>query len=544
MTVGRRARVSALLGPCLCIGYVVTLLWTAPSLGISRDESFYAQAARSYGGWLETLWTDPGSALSRETIDRAWRYNWEHPPLMKLAFSVAWLAHQKLGLFSSPSLAVRFPTMMTAGLLVWLIYAWGAAAIGAHAGLFAALTFATFPRVFYHSHLAAFDVPIAFFFTLTAYCYWRALSDARWSVVCGLAFGLALATKHNSWMLPGVLGVHYLWVRWSYARAGAPERPKIGWLPAMLLLGPILTVATWPWLWHDGWQRLSRYVAFHLRHVHYSYEYLGVTYFEPPLPISVPFVMTLFTVPLIVLVLAGVGIAFRRSCFAPPWAIERGAPANTNPDLLWLGCLVAPLLAIAIPTTPIFGGTKHWLPAYPFLALFAARGLRRAIEGLPAVRPRLDVASMIAFTGICLAPGVVETAHSHPFGLSHYTPVAGGVPGAADLGMNRQFWGFTTASLVSWLVERLPEGGSVWPGDTTWGAWHMLQAEGKLPQNIRPVRSMTEADYVLVHHETHFNEVDYQAWVAFGTVRPVHVLQYDGVPIISVYENPARARPR
>ena len=110
--------------------------------------------------------------------------------------------------------------------------------------------------------------------------------------------------------------------------------------------------------------------------------------------------------------------------------------------------------------------------------------------------------------------------------------------------MNRQFWGFTTASLVSWLVERLPEGGSVWPGDTTWGAWRMLQAEGKLPQNIRPVRSMTEADYVLVHHETHFNEVDYQAWVAFGTVQPVHVLQYDGVPIISVYENPARARPR
>jgi len=38
-----------------------------------------------------------------------------------------------------------------------------------------------------------------------------------------------------------------------------------------------------------------------------------------------------------------------------------------------------------------------------------------------------------------------------------------------------------------------------------------------------------------VHHEAHFREVDYQAWVSVGSVQPVHVLRYDGVPIISVY---------
>jgi hypothetical protein len=51
---------------------------------------------------------------------------------------------------------------------------------------------------------------------------------------------------------------------------------------------------------------------------------------------------------------------------------------------------------------------------------------------------------------------------------------------------------------------------------------------------------MSTADFVLVHHEAHFAEVDHQAWVAFGSVRPVHVLLYDGVPVISVYENPSR----
>jgi hypothetical protein len=68
----------------------------------------------------------------------------------------------------------------------------------------------------------------------------------------------------------------------------------------------------------------------------------------------------------------------------------------------------------------------------------------------------------------------------------------------------------------------------------------MMQADGLLPDNIRPARSMTQADFVLVHHEPHFNEVDFQAWMAFDDVQPVHVLTYDGVPIISVYENRGR----
>jgi hypothetical protein len=107
--------------------------------------------------------------------------------------------------------------------------------------------------------------------------------------------------------------------------------------------------------------------------------------------------------------------------------------------------------------------------------------------------------------------------------------------------MNRQFWGFTTGGLVDWIAERLPDGGSVWTCDTTHGSWAMMQRDGLIPSNIRAEASMSAADLVLVHHETHFAEVDYQAWVAFGSAQPVYVLRYDGVPIISVYENPAKA---
>jgi hypothetical protein len=104
--------------------------------------------------------------------------------------------------------------------------------------------------------------------------------------------------------------------------------------------------------------------------------------------------------------------------------------------------------------------------------------------------------------------------------------------------MNRQFWGFTTGSLAKWITSKLPEGGSVWICDTTNGAWAMMQRDGLIPSNVRATSSMSSADFVLVHHEAHFNEVDYQAWVAYASVQPVFVLRYDGVPLISVYENP------
>jgi 4-amino-4-deoxy-L-arabinose transferase-like glycosyltransferase len=530
------------IGATLCVTYIALLVATAPDLAMSRDESFYVVASKRAATWLSQLVTEPSIALDPAAIERGWHYNWEHPAWMKLMFALSWLAQDAFGAFPQESTSFRFPGMLTAGLLLWLIYAWGASVMSRQAAIFAALAFATMPRVFYHSHLDCFDVPITFFSALTAYLYWRSLVDRRWLPWLGLAFGLALATKHNSWILPGIFLVHFVWLRMDETRTGRPKRASAAWLGAMLLIGPLVFFGTWPWLWRDTWDRIGAYVTFHLRHVHYTYQYLGVSYFEPPLPVSVPFVMTVFTVSLTVLALAATGIVYRRRALRPPWRLEAGEEVTRRTEVLWLGCLVAPLLAIALPTSPIFGGTKHWLPAYPFLALFAGWGFEGIMECAQLrLWPRARWPSW-AFAAFFLLPGAVQTAHSHPFGLSHYMPIAGGVPGAADLGMNRQFWGFTTGTVVPWLVERLPEGGSVWLCDTTWGAWAMLQADGAVPENIVAARSMEEADFALVHHERHFAEVDYQAWVAYGSARPVHVLKYDGVPIISVYENPVRKK--
>jgi hypothetical protein len=280
-----------------------------------------------------------------------------------------------------------------------------------------------------------------------------------------------------------------------------------------------------------------------------------VNYFWPPFPSSYAWVMTLFTVPLTTLAIgltgvlrelrglwSGLSALFRlreRAPGSPPTAAAFYDP--TQAAVLLLGAMLAPLVIITIPTTPIFGGTKHWFPAYPMLALFAGRGFSALCDVLTARLPRLRqqlLASVVALW--LLAPAALETAHSHPFGLSHYTVAAGGVPGAAELGMNRQFWGFTTRSLVPYLREVLPAGGTLYVCDTIYWSFEMLIRDGWLPPSFRITYDIARADYALVHHEKHFAEVDHEIWTTYGDVRPVHVLRYDGVPIISVYKNPQR----
>jgi hypothetical protein len=584
----RQARRIALyaIGPALGLGYLLLLIATEPALGMSRDEGIYVDAAQRYAGWLEELVRQPSRALEREAIDSAFRYNREHPPLMKLLFGLGHLAQKKYALFGSDSLSFRFAGMLSAALLIGLIHHFGARLYGRAAGVFAALTYALLPRPFYHAHLNAFDVPITLATCAVGYCYWRSLRDPRWALACGGAFGLALLVKHNSWFLPGIFALHFAVVGAVELRArkrGAAREIALVpyWLFAMLALGPLLFFGGWPWLWHDTWPRLRDYAAFHLHHDYYNIEYFGVNYFWPPFPMSYPWVMTLFTVPLTTLALglAGAGRELRATYLALRPLVRRQRAAATAPDLglhsgagrdeaaapdpepalgpiagrdpggvigrdpalatiLLLGMLLAPLVIISIPTTPIFGGTKHWFPAYPMLALFAGRGFRALLQVLPLPAARARTLAACAVGLWLLAPAALETAHSHPFALSHYTAAAGGVPGAAEKGMNRQFWGFTTRSLTPYLRETLPNGGNLYLCDTIWTAFEMLIRDGLLPPTFRAVGDIARADYSLVHHEKHFAEVDHQIWTTYQSVRPHHVLTYDGVPIISVYQNP------
>ena len=216
---------------------------------------------------------------------------------------------------------------------------------------------------------------------------------------------------------------------------------------------------------------------------------------------------------------------------------------HAQTDLLFFLSMLAPLAVFLLPKTPIFGGTKHWLPAYPFLALFAGRGFMLVGEALDRAWPKVANvarARLLSWSGlafvVALGPLLV-TAHSHPFGLSSYVPLVGGTAGGADLGLNRQFWGFTTESLAPWLQAHAPKrGDDLHPRHASGTPSRACRRRSGSAPDLRVVGSPGDAELAIVHHELHMGEMDDQIWVANGSDAPAYVLTHDGVPIISLYQ--------
>src|SRR5690606_15671499 len=332
------------------------------------------------------------------------------------------------------------------------------------------------PRAFFHAGLATFDAPVVALWQATLYSYHRALASRRWCIALAVAFGLALATKHNALMLPGVTLPHYAWLAWRRSRPD--QRAPLGrrlfdFLRALgrvrplalaaLAAGPLVLVAIWPWLWFDTIDHLRDWIAFHMHHVHYNFEYLGENYNHPPFPWHVVFVTTLFTVPTATLAAAlvgGVALAGRA---------RRGAArdAARAPALLIALSAAVSMGVFLLPSTPIFGAEKHWAPAIPTFCLLAGVGVVAASERLlrnlvawgwiPAGPARFARAGTIAaIGGLVATAALTETAAAQPHALTHYTALAGGAPGGADLGMNRQFWGIAARGVLPVVNQLAP----------------------------------------------------------------------------------------
>jgi hypothetical protein len=141
-------------------------------------------------------------------------------------------------------------------------------------------------------------------------------------------------------------------------------------------------------------------------------------------------------------------------------------------------------------------------------------------------------------TVVLLAPAVAITWDSLPWGLSAYTPIVGGAPGAATLGLNRTFWGYTSLSMTDAITELAPKGATVFVHDTALQSWQMHQLDGTFQRNWVPTLDIAQSRLALYHHEPHMLRVEYQIWEAYRTTIPAAVACFDGVPIVWLYARP------
>ena len=113
------------------------------------------------------------------------------------------------------------------------------------------------------------------------------------------------------------------------------------------------------------------WIAFHIHHVHYNFEYLGQNWNQPPFPWHVALVTTLFTVPVATLAAAAVGAVHLAGRARAGKSGAAGAGAGAAAGAVGRG--VDGRLPAA--STPIFGAEKHWVPALPTFCILAGVGI-------------------------------------------------------------------------------------------------------------------------------------------------------------------------
>jgi 4-amino-4-deoxy-L-arabinose transferase-like glycosyltransferase len=563
---GARGRGARRLGWLFAIGATIAVVANQRDVGIARDEVVYMQAGARYADWwtgLVTLQHGAGEASVTRTFGGpgATDNNREHPPAMKTLFGLSEkLLHRTLGITGEVT-AFRLPSAILHGILVLLVYGMALELWGLAEAVIAALLVVLLPRALFHAGLACFDAPTMTLWFATVYAYWRGLDGRRWPWQVGVVWGLALATKHTALLLPFALGAHYLVLGvtaglaaapelrgWARARAVARTAIRHRWrvLVSLAVLGPLTLYAVWPWLWFDPVHHVRDWLAFHLHHVHYNYEYLGRNWNAPRFPWHVALVTTLVTVPASTLAAAvigaGVWIAGR------PRRMPRMPRIPGAPALLLALSAAASIGPFFLGTTPIFGAEKHWMPVLPTICLAAGVGAAWAARAAAEHARARWLSGRIAIAvvaGAVVAAAAVETGVAEPYALTWYSALAGGAPGGADLGMNRQFWGVAMRGVLGRLAALARPAGPtrVYTHDAS-PAWGLYQREGLVPPSLRDAGweqdGIDRSDLAVVIHELHFNRHDYLIWNAYRTVQPIYVLTSDGVPIVSVYRRPRR----
>lgn len=537
-----------ILGLILFLCTVLTVTVNEQEIGIARDETVYMGTGSSYAKWWRGLVTFE-HGISAVDITRTWGgpnatdNNREHPPLIKTAMGMShWLLHDELHVLDELT-AYRFPSALLAGLLVLLVYAMTLRIWGFLEAMLAGICMLLMPRALFHAGLACFDAPIMTLWFAAVYAYWRCLDGRKWPWQVGVVFGLALATKHNAFLLPFAFGLHHAVVGFRAGRLRGIVLHRWRVIVSLAVLGPLTLIVLWPWLWLAPVGHIRQWLAFHTSHVHYNFEYLGHNWNAPRFPWHVALVTTLFTVPIGTLAAAvtGAGVWIAR------WKSRTSAEPERAPALLLGLSAAASMVPFLFGTTPIFGAEKHWMPALPTLCIaagvggvWAARLAASYLQTFDSITERLAKRLAIGIVGgsIVLA-AATETVAAQPYALTWYNALAGGAAGGADLGMNRQFWGVAARGVLPFLAYQPP--GRVYSHDASpaWGWYMRLGLLSKLyPDAGHEDAGIAASQYAIVVHEKHFNRHDYMIWKSYGTVQPVYVLRANGVPIVSVYKRP------
>jgi hypothetical protein len=522
--------------------FLSVLLLTAATLkdyGVAWDEPPYFHAADLHIGWIIDWGTniEEGNfkqSLSDENIKAAWRWNpyhVPHPPFSRIVSGVTkYIFAGWLGKSSSYRIA---PALFFA-ILVSAMFLWMRAVFCVATGLFAAFALVAIPNIFGFAHIAVTDLPLASMWFLTAFCFWKGLHDWKWSVGCGLAWGLALATKFPAILIPIPL---ILWAHIFYRNRYANN------VLSMLFLGPLIMVATQPYLWHQSGLRVLEFLYEGLSRgyradANFPIYFFDQLYFTHQLPWYYPFFLVGVTTPEPLLFLAAVSLV------SLIW-IRKG---TSTVVLFALNAFFILGLGL-LPGAVLHDGVRQMLPALPFLAATAGGGFYIFAEWLVSLARRSTQlqavenlrGKLIGMLGLLmLFSPLLDLYLCHPFHLSFYNRFVGGVRGAYQRGLELTYsMEAFTPEFIDAINTKLPQNSVINASFANFMFDH-YQREGRLRADITISNAESSDYYILLNRRSVLGPRE--RLLMNGRTPFFLVEQLAGVPLVAVFDLNTLAR--
>lgn len=517
--------IALLFGVLSCASVVATYR----GIGHAWDEALYYKPAEQAISWWAKVWNAP-DLLHAEAIDRYWGERLDstdplHPEIAPIPKLILGAGAKYIGpKVRDPLLGMRIPIAVAFGLTVATAYLFGALEFGALGGCAAALFYWLTPRAFGHAHIAASETLLTLFSSLT--CLLFVLSTRRgWlAPFVGIVFGLALATKITSLILPLPL---LLWGQVYRRREYASS------MFCLLLIGPLTAVAVWPWLWHDSLPRFFSYILFYLEHQSTAVYYLGKLWgytHGPAAPWHYPWVITAVGNPEWLLLFAAIGL------------LAALLHLRSRPVLLLVFVLAFLWIGISsLPNAPKYDGERLFFPSLFFLALLAAAGFTSLFAALDRQRSsaRGPVACVVLL--IITIFGAFDMFMSHPNELNYFDWVIGRPSGAADRGLETSYWGEAlNEDVISYLNDTIQPGQRVQVLAMNELCFEDLQQWGKLRTDCAFGANEPPINWIILQVRQGFLG-SYERAIRSG-LRPAKVFSTQHVPKIEIYAAPTDAQ--